>query len=163
MDQKRRQSYLRRTSLHLKDSPPSDERLVDLTTEVNRGRDVRRVYYPVGDGIHHGTRGGHPGTPGTVARREFRSPDLNFTVYAAMTIVSQMEGSGRPERHRRRSDLLRTCHRHQVGTARPKARSDRRKSSGGSADGRVQSSVSELLQSAASAVREKFSCEQNFS
>ena len=80
---------------------------------------------------------------------EFRSPDLNFTVYAAMTIVSQMEGSGRPERHRRRSDLLRTCHRHQVGTARPKARSDRRKSSGGSADGRVQSSVSELLQSAA--------------
>ena len=73
---------------------------------------------------------------------EFRSPDLNFTVYAAMTIVSQMEGSGRPERHRRRSDLLRTCHRHQVGTARPKARSDRRKSSGGSADGRVQSSVS---------------------
>ena len=80
---------------------------------------------------------------------EFRSPDLNFTVYAAMTIVSQMEGSGRPERHRRRSDLLRTCHRHQVGTARPKARSDRRKFSGGSADGRVQSSVSELLQSAA--------------
>ena len=47
------------------------------------------------------------------------------------------------------SDLLRTCHRHQVGTARPKARSDRRKCSGGSADGRVQSSVSELLQSAA--------------
>ena len=40
---------------------------------------------------------------------EFRPPDLNFTVYAAMTIVSQMEGSGRPERHRRRSDLLRTC------------------------------------------------------
>ena len=82
---------------------------------------------------------------------EFRPPDLNFTVYAAMTIVSQMEGSGRPERHRRRSDLLRTCHRHQVGTARPKARSDRRKCSGGSADGRVQSSVhiSELLQSAA--------------
>ena len=92
---------------------------------------------------------------------EFRPPDLNFTVYAAMTIVSQMEGSGRPERHRRRSDLLRTCHRHQVGTARPKARSDRRKCSGGSADGRVQSSVSELLQSF-SAVREKFSCEQNF-
>ena len=80
---------------------------------------------------------------------EFRSPDLNFTVYAAMTIVSQMEGSGRPERHRRRSDLLRTCHRHQVGTARPKARSDRTKWSGGSADGRVQSSVSELLQSSA--------------
>ena len=26
---------------------------------------------------------------------EFRSPDLNFTVYAAMTIVSQMEGSGK--------------------------------------------------------------------
>ena len=60
-----------------------------------------------------------------------------------------MAGSGWPERHRRRSDLLRTCHRHQVGTARPKARSDRTKWSGGSADGRVQSSVSELLQSAA--------------
>ena len=43
--------------------------VVDLTAEVNRGRDVRRVYYPVGDGIHHGTQGGHPGTPGTVARR----------------------------------------------------------------------------------------------
>ena len=42
---------------------------MDLTAEVNRGRDVRRVYYPVGDGIHHGTQGGHPGTPGTVARR----------------------------------------------------------------------------------------------
>ena len=28
---------------------------------------------------------------------ELRSPDLNFTVYTAMTIVSQMEGSGRPE------------------------------------------------------------------
>ena len=80
---------------------------------------------------------------------EFRSPDLNFTVYAAMTIVSQPAGSGWPERHRRRSDLLRTCHRHQVGTARPKARSDRTKWSGGSADGRVQSSVSELLQSEA--------------
>ena len=38
-----------------------------------------------------------------------------------------MAGSGWPERHRRRSDLLRTCHRHQVGTARPKARSDRTK------------------------------------
>ena len=25
---------------------------------------------------------------------EFRSPDLNFTVYAAMTIVSQPAGSG---------------------------------------------------------------------
>ena len=85
---------------------------------------------------------------------EFRPPDLNFTVYAAMTIycLSQMEGSGRPERHRRRSDLLRTCHRHQVGTARPKARRDRRKCSGGSRRmdvSRLQSSVSELLQSAA--------------
>ena len=57
---------------------------------------------------------------------EFRSPDLNFTVYAAMTIVSQPAGSGWLESHRRRSDILRTCYRHQVGTARPKARSDRR-------------------------------------
>ena len=33
---------------------------------------------------------------------EFRTLDLNFTVY--------VEGSGGQERHRRHSDLLRTCH-----------------------------------------------------
>ena len=43
--------------------------VVDLTAEVNRAGDGRRVYDAVGDGIHHGTQGGHPGTPGTVARR----------------------------------------------------------------------------------------------
>ena len=80
---------------------------------------------------------------------KFRSPDLNFTVWSPTALSSQTAGSGWPERLRSRSDLLRTCHRHQVGTARPKARSDRRKWSGGLADGRVQSSVSELLQSAA--------------
>ena len=42
---------------------------VDLTAEVNRAGDGRRVYDPVGDGIHQGKRGGHSGTPGTVARR----------------------------------------------------------------------------------------------
>ena len=39
---------------------------------------------------------------------EFRPPDLNFTVYAAMTIVSQMEGSGRPEP----LSCAGECHRH---------------------------------------------------
>ena len=48
------------------ESPSSN---VDLTAEVNRAGDGRRVYDPVGDGIHQGTRGGHYGTPGTVARR----------------------------------------------------------------------------------------------
>ena len=43
--------------------------VVDLTAEVNRAGDGRRVYDPVGDGIHQGIRGGHYGTPGTVARR----------------------------------------------------------------------------------------------
>ena len=42
---------------------------VDLTAEVNRAGDGRRVYDPVGDGIHQGIRGGHYGTPGTVAQR----------------------------------------------------------------------------------------------
>ena len=42
---------------------------VDLTAEVNRAGDGRRVSDPVGDEIHQGIRGGHYGTPGTVARR----------------------------------------------------------------------------------------------
>ena len=40
---------------------------MDLTAEVNRAGDGRRVYDPVGDGIHQGIRGGHYDTPGTVA------------------------------------------------------------------------------------------------
>jgi len=34
---------------------------VDLTAKVNRAGDGRRVYDPVGDGIHQGIRGGHYG------------------------------------------------------------------------------------------------------
>jgi hypothetical protein len=91
---------------------------------------------------------------------EFGSPNLNFTIYAAMTIVLQMEGSGWPERHRRRSDLLRTCQRHQVGTARPNARSDRRKCSL-VVRWMDESCPVERIGALAvcSAVREKFSCE----
>ena len=115
------------------------------------------------------------GTSGTVARRVPVPQSQLHRLYAVMTIVSQPAGSGWPERHRRRSDLLRTCHRHQVGTARKflgqnlnKARRDRMKCSGGSADGRVQTPVERIgalavCTAATSAVREKFSCEQKFS
>lgn len=60
----------------------------------------------------------------TGSREEFLSPELNFTIWSLTSLSSQMAGSGWPERQRSHSDLLRTCQHHQVGMARPKARSE---------------------------------------
>ena len=55
--------------------------VVDLTAEVNRGRDVRRVYYPVGR-VMESITAPKAVIPVHQARShdEFRPPDLNFTV-----------------------------------------------------------------------------------
>ena len=61
---------------------------VDLTAEVNRAGDGRRVSDPVGDEIHQGIRGGHYGVHQARSHDEFRSPDLNFTVWSPTALSS---------------------------------------------------------------------------